>query len=104
VVSWEGMRRVGASESFSFELVLYHQSGQMALQYQAWTPAGAVPPRWAFRTPRPGWSGLPLQRRRWPCPWAWRLLFLPALSPRRSDVGFGAQPEYAFPTSGKRPL
>lgn len=40
VVSWEGMRRVGASEIFSFQLVLYHQSGQMALQYQSVDASG----------------------------------------------------------------
>ncbi len=35
VVSWEGMRRVGANESFSFQVLLYHHSGQMAIQYQS---------------------------------------------------------------------
>lgn len=34
VVSWEGMRRAGVAESFTFQAVLYHQSGQLTLQYQ----------------------------------------------------------------------
>ncbi|MFN3413456.1 MAG: hypothetical protein ACK42L_05285 [Thermoanaerobaculum sp.] len=35
VVSWQGVRRVGFSESFSFQAVLYHQSGQIVMQYQS---------------------------------------------------------------------